>query len=181
MPTPTASVQLQPADLHNSSTTPSKAAGKPSHRLQVQSMPSTAQALSAGQKELQEAGSAGPNAAGPDAAGPDAAGPRAVHQTSDAMRDTSAKAAPSMADVHTVGGPQGMESCDVTEPANVCTVADVDPAAEMDTMGSCSGAEAADVSRLPAARPRLRGLRLPWLTNQAGHKSEQVGPYLYTR
>ena len=158
--TSSASARSQLADLHSGSITPSKVASKPAHRLQVQSIPSTAQASLHGQETLREApstlGAARPHAAGPDAvradtAGPDAAGPDAAGPDADSVGDAPDE-----------------ESCDAAEQHPAHTVTDVQ------SMGSCSTSKTADASRLAAARPRLQGLRLSWLTNQAWHSPEQV-------
>ena len=145
----------------------------------MQSTPSSAQASLHEQAMLQEAtstsGAAGPvaagpqsigaDAAGPDAAGPDAAGPDAVGPDAEAVGPDAEAAGP---DADTVGGAPCEESCNATEP-------DVaDPVADVQSMGSCSTAKTEDAPRPAAARPRLPGLWLPWLTKQAGHRPEQV-------
>lgn len=185
MPTASASARSQLADLHSGSSTPSKAASRPAHRLQVQSTPSTAEASVHGQENLQEAsptsGAAGPVAARPDAAepdaeepvtaGPDVAGPETAEP--DPARPDAAELNPPGPDAaglsaDTVEGVPGEDSCDAAEREAAHTVADVQ------SMASCSITKTDDASRLAAARPRLRGLRLPWLDNQAGHRPEQV-------
>lgn len=150
----------------------------------MQSTPSSAQASPHGQATLQEATStsgaagpqsigadvarpdtAGPDAAGPDAAGPDAAGPDAAGPDAEAAGPDAEAAGP---DADTVGGAPCEEDCHNTEPDVADAVVDVQ------SMGSCSTAKTEDAPRPAAARSRLPGLRLPWLTNQAGHRPEQV-------
>ena len=200
-----ASARSQLAD--SGSSTPSRAASsRPSHRLQVQSTPSAAQASLHGQGNLPEAPSTsgaagtdgeepvtaglgaagscaaapdtvGPDAAGPDAVGPHAAGQHAVRPHAVGPHPAGPHAVAPGADI--VGGAPGKESWNTAEPDVVHTVADVE------SVASCSTTKTEIASRLPAARPRLRGLRLPWLTNQAGPRPEQVSytctpPYICT-
>ena len=177
-PTSSASAWSQLAD--SGSSIPRKATSRPSHRLQVQSTPSTAQASLPGQVNLQEApptsSAAGPDAAGPVAAGPD--GEQPVTAGPDAAAPDTAGPYAAGPDAvgpdavapgaDTVGGAPGGESYNVAEPDAVHTVADVQ------SMASDSTAKTEDASGLAATRPRLRGLRLPWLSNQAGHRPELV-------
>ena len=174
MHTSSASARSQPTDLHSGSSTPGKATSRPSHRLQVQSTPSAAQKTVHGRDKMQEVKLAapsatwpdpiGPVAVRPDAVGPDAAGPHMVG--SDAAGPDAARLG-----AHTMASSSGRleEKHNLRESEVVHVVADAQ------SMGDCATTTTGHASRLEAAKPRLRGLRLPWLTNQAGHSPEQVG------
>lgn len=131
-----------------------KTAGRASHRLQVQSTPTTAQAAQGGQEESQEA---------------EAVGPEAALQISDAMIDTACvEEAPllcrSEADAHTEAGVcDRVGCCGGTESGNVACE---------HTVGGGSEPQPNSAVQLPAARSRLLGLQMPW--HQAAHQSKQV-------
>ena len=97
---------------------------------------------------------AGPGAAGPDASGPDAAGPDAARLGAHTMASSSGR---------------------LEEKHNLRESEVVHVVADDQSMGDCATTTTGHASRLAAAKPRLRGLRLPWLTNQAGHSPAQVG------
>lgn len=143
------SAQSQPAEDAGSKLT--KTAGRASHRLQVQSAPTTAQAAPSGHEESQKAGAVGPGPA---------------LQISDAMTDTArVEEAPllrySEAIAHTKAGVcDRMVCCDVTACEH--------------TVEGASEPQPNSTVKLPAARSRLLGLRMSWLQKQAGHQSEQV-------
>ena len=119
-------------------------------------MPSTAQAAAPiGVEESQEAKTAAPDAA---------------LQMPDAMIDTARmEEAPllrcSVADAHTEAG-----VCDT----GCCEATDSGHAACDYTVGGGSEPQPEGTVKVPAARSRLLGLRMPWLQNQAGQQAEQV-------
>lgn len=158
--TSTTSADSQPAD--NVSTL-SQTAGRPLHRLQAQSAPSSAHAAPNGVEESQEAKATAPTAAGPDAA----------LQMCEAMTDTArVEETPllwcSVTEAHTVAGIHDTACCNAVE------VGDVTTAADKHTVKGGAEPQPNSMSKPPAARLRLRARRMPWFHREAGHQSEQV-------
>ena len=140
---------------------------------------------------------AGPHATGPDAAGlfsagPDAAGlitasphasgllaaelnvaaPASMHTTTDATPHASAAEQASLLNT----------SAAQANASATCSAVDMHEAAihcsESSAIFESPAQQQLPASVMLAARPRPRGLRFPWLTNQAGHGSDQVSPSL---
>lgn len=142
-------------------------------------------------------GAIAPDAAGVSLAGPDAAGHTTAWQVAASPYTTGLTATgldvAEPASLHTLS--------DATPHASAAAQAILSnsPASAADASASCSAVDMEEAAvhcsssstivespapqQLPAsvtlaATPRLRGLRFPWLTNQAGHGSDQVSPSL---